>query len=183
MTALAIRLPELLPLLRPRLGASLRRAKLRPEPMSRRKPLALRLAAAEPVGVAWSTAQDGKLQWLWAASPALLLRQLARQMAAEVLSFSEAGHGLGILLRVAADELDARGATDTSRILALREPLRPWVKLHWCGSPEQLRLGEGEFASGYVNAFLDWDAAIEPHRQPEVPSYQWPAFRRSVALD
>lgn len=177
MTALAIRLPELLPRFRP-VALRGRRAMPRPEPMPPRQLAAARVqpAVAEPVGVAWSVGQDETLHWCWAETPALLLRRLAREIPPQVLRFSEAGHGLGILLRVAADELDVRGAADPSRILALTAKLRPWVSLRWCGSQAELRQGQGAFAAGYVNDFLGWDGAVEDGFQPEVPSYRLAEF-------
>lgn len=182
MTALAIRLPDLLPAFRP-MALRARPAMPRPEPLLPLRTAATRAAAApdaEPVGVAWSVGQDEMLHWCWAETPALLLRRLAREIPPPVLRFSEAGHGLGILLRVAADELDLRGAADTSRILALATKLRPWVNLRWCGSEAELRQGQGRFASTYVKAFLGWDAQIDAGFQPEVPSYRLEAFRAGV---
>ncbi|TAJ52463.1 MAG: hypothetical protein EPN60_03110 [Nevskiaceae bacterium] len=183
MSALAIRLPQLLPTFRP---AGFRRlpARPRPEPMPGRRPLPTRLTteSAEPLGVAWCAGQDSTLRWCWAASPAALLRRLSREIPAQVLRFSEAGHGLGILLRVAADELDASGAADPSRILALAAKLRPWVSLRWCGSQAELRQGQGAFAGAYVSAFLGWDPATDPEFQPEVPAYRLAEFQRAVGL-
>ena len=183
MTALAIRLPDLLPSFRAAMPRA-RRAVPRPEPLQALRRPRHRLAiAAEPVGVTWSLGQDAGLHWCWAESPALLLRRLAREIPAQVLRSSEAGHGLGILLRVAADELDAIGAADPSRIAALATKLRPWVQLRWCGRLPELRQGQGAFAAGYVNAFLGWDAIADEGFQPEVPSYRLAEFLRGVALD
>jgi len=180
MTALAIHLPELFPAFRP--AATRRRP--RPEPLRvRRLPSPPRAVAAEPVGAAWSLGQDEALHWCWAETPALLLRRLAREIPPAVLPRSDAGHGLGILLRVAADELDAAGAADPSRILALAAKLRPWVHLRWCGPVSALRQGQGEFAAGYVNRFLGWDGAVEEGFQPEVPSYRLAEFQRGVKLN
>jgi hypothetical protein len=181
MSALAIRLPQLLPSFRPA-GFGRLPARPRPEPLRPRRPLPVRAVAAEPVGVAWSLGQDPALHWCWAQSPAALLRRLSREIPAQVLRYSEAGHGLGILLRVAADELDASGAADPSRILALSAKLRPWVSLRWCGSQAELRQGQGAFASAYINAFLDWDTAADPGFQPEVPAYRLAEFQRAVRL-
>lgn len=177
MTALAIRLPELFPRFRPATAQG-RRALPRPEPLLPRRTRAPRAAVAtgEPVGVAWSAGQDGTVHWCWAATPAQLLRRLSRELPAQVLRFSEAGHGLGILLRVAADELDAAGAADPSRILALAAKLRPWASLRWCGSLAELRRGQGAFAAGLVNEFLGWDGRVEDGFQPEVPSYRLVEF-------
>lgn len=175
MTALAIRLPELFPRFRPA-AVRARRVLPRPEPLLPRRTSVPRSAAGEPVGVAWSAGQDGTLHWCWAGTPAQLLRRLSREVPAQVLRFSEARHGLGILLRVAADELDATGAADPSRILALAAQLRPWVSLRWCGSVAELRRGQGAFAAGVVNDFLGWDAAVEDGFQPEVPSYRLAEF-------
>lgn len=182
MTALAIRLPDLLPSFRAAPPRA-RRARLRPEPLpaSHRARLPPP-AAVEPFGAAWSLGQDQALHWCWAPGPAPLLRRLARELPAQVLPFSEAGHGLGILLRVAADELDPVGAADPSRIAALAASLRPWVRLHWCGTLPALRQGEGDFAAGYVNAFLGWDATADDGFQPEVPSYRMAEFLRTVTL-
>lgn len=181
MSALAIRLPQRLPSFRPSFLAG-SRARPRPEPLRPRRPPPARAVIAEPVGAAWSLGQDQHLHWCWAASPAALLRRLSREIPAQVLRFSEAGHGLGILLRVAADELDAGGAADPSRILVLAAKLRPWVHLHWCGSQAELRQGHGGFAAGYVNAFLGWDPATDPEFQPEVPAYRLGEFQRAVGL-
>lgn len=180
MSALAIRLPQRLPSFRPSFLAG-SRARPRPEPLRPRRPPPTRAVTAEPVGVAWSLGQDQHLNWCWAASPAALLRRLSREIPTQVLRFSEAGHGLGILLRVAADELDASGAADPSRILALAAKLRPWVHLHWCGSQAELRRGQGVFAAGYVNAFLGWDTVVEAGFQPEVPAYLLPRFLSAIA--
>lgn len=180
MTTLAIHLSPLLPALRPRAYAGLP-ARPRPEPLRPRRPRPLGAVAAEPLGAAWSLGQDQTLHWCWADSPAALLRRLSREIPAQVLRFSEAGHGLGILLRVAADELDASGAADPSRILALAAKLRPWVHLRWCGSRAELRQGQGEFASAYVNAFLGWHAAVDADFQPEVPAYLLPRFLSAIA--
>ncbi|MDP3859503.1 MAG: hypothetical protein Q8Q73_17240 [Stagnimonas sp.] len=182
MSALAIRLPELLPSFRPTDLRS-RRTMPRPELLLPRRIADARPAASagEPVGVAWAVGQNQTLHWCWAETPALLLRRLAREIPAQVLRFSEAGHGLGILLRVAADELDARGVADPSRILALAAKLRPWVCLRWCGSQAELRQGQGAFAAGYVNAFLGWDGAVEDDFQPEVPSYRLAEFLALVS--
>ena len=181
MTALAIRLPDLLPSFRA--ASRTRRALPRPEPLpALRRPRLQMPAAAEPVGVAWSLAQDETLHWCWADSPALLLRRMARELPAQVLRFSEAGHGLGILLRVAADELDAAGAADPSRIAALAAKLRPWVQLRWSGRLPELRQGQGAFAAAYVNDFLGWQTPTDDGFQPEVPSYRLTEFLRAVTL-
>lgn len=180
MSALAIRLPLRLPRFRPSFLAW-PPARPRPEPLRPRRPLPVRALVLEPVGVAWSLGQDQHLQWCWAESPPALLRRLSREIPAQVLRFSEAGHGLGILLRVAADELDARGAADPSRILALSAKLRPWVNLRWCGSQAELRQGQGVFAADFVNAFLGWDEVVEAGFQPEVPSYRLEEFRLAIS--
>lgn len=181
MSALAIRLPQRLPRFRPSFLAW-PPARPRPEPLRPRRPLPVRALVTEPVGAAWSLGQDQTLHWCWADSPAALLRRLSREIPAQVLRFSEAGHGLGILLRVAADELDASGAADPSRILALAAKLRPWVQLRWCGSQAELRQGQGSFGAALVNTFLGWDAEIEPDFQPEVPSYLLAAFRANLGV-
>ena len=180
MSALAIRLPQRLPRFRPSFLAW-PPARPRPEPLRPRRPLPARALVTEPVGVAWSLGQDQQLHWCWAESPAALLRRLSREIPVQVLRSSEAGHGLGILLRVAADELDARGAADPSRILVLAAKLRPWVNLRWCGSQAELRQGQGAFAAGYVNAFLGWDEVVEAGFQPEVPAYLLPRFLSAIA--
>lgn len=182
MTALVIRLPDLLPAFRPA-ALRARPAMPRPEPLLPLRTAVTRAAAApdaEPVGVAWSVGQDETLHWCWAETPALLLRRLAREIPPPVLRFSEAGHGLGILLRVAADELDLRAAADPSRILALAAKLRPWVNLRWYGTEESLRQGQGGFAASYVSRFLGWDAGIDGSFQPEVPSFRLEEFRAGL---
>lgn len=183
MIALATPLPPLFPVFRASALRRSRRAMPRPEPLPRRPAMPTEGAAgAAPVGVAWSAGQDATLHWCWAETPALLLRRLSREIPERVLRFSEAGHGLGILLRVAGDQLDASGAADPSRILALASQLRPWVNLHWCGGESELRQGQGAFAAAYVNAFLGWDGATEHGFQPEVPSYRLTEFLASVRL-